>query len=250
MAPRLEKLPAGQTDRIGSVDVASDGASTASQERVRGEAQAWLARERDCVTPEVYSAIEARVAEMLASQEVERLDLESEFDLIRRETLASTQTATAEVARQSSPLTAHLAPLPDRYAPVETYYDLDTATIAAMRQIERDTGLAVMPALARYQSMIERTLTREADSSLPETRVIELRASMRRIVAARAAEIPDIVAERAREDADGRRHIERDDRWIINGDIVSAFADIEQRLLPEARWYLQMHEAGYTEALH
>lgn len=250
MAPRFEKAPISQADRIGSVDIASDGASTASQESVRGEAQAWLARERDCVTPETYSAIEARVAEMLASQEAERLDLESEFDLIRREILSRTQDGVGALAREESIAQLGLAALPDRYAPVETYYGLDTATVAAIRQIEHDTGLAVMPALARYQSMIERTLTREADSSLPETRVIELRASMRRIVAARAAEIPDIVADRAREDADGRRHIEREDRWIINGDITSAFADIEQRLLPEARWYLQMHEAGYTEALH
>lgn len=254
--PRLERnpvKPADTTDIIGSIDVASDGTTNDAQERIRAESQGWLSREKSCVTEDVYDALEHRVAEMLASQEAERLDLEREFGIIRAEILAGSHAKSTELAQEHARETS-LAPMglekmPDRYAPVERYFGLDAPTVTALRDVERDTGLSVMPALARYQSVIERSLVRTADSSLPETRVAELRAAMREHVAARAAKIPEIVTDHHRKHSGASASIDRNDRWIINSELVSAFADIEAHVLPEARWYLQMHESGYTQAL-
>ncbi|HRI36368.1 MAG TPA: hypothetical protein PK765_04850 [bacterium] len=95
--------------------------------------------------------------------------------------------------------------------------------MSAIAAIERDTGISVMPALARLQDRIERSLQRSQSSTLPEDRVALLRSNLRNMVSEKVSEIPDIVSKRVVEREDGTNRIDRNDRWIVNDNIVSAF---------------------------
>jgi hypothetical protein len=237
-----------RTVTVDTVDVASDGRKSVAQERIRTAAKEFLAQERTCLSDALYDSLEDRATAILARQDVERIDLARSLTAARDEILAESALRAADLARKNTGTVSEVA-LPPNYLPVEKYFSLAPEAISQIRELERQTGLAVLSGLARYQVDIERSLALTDDSSMPPTKLEALRTHVRSMVAAQVGKLPEIIRKRSKTGSDGKPTFDRRDRWMLNHELQEALDVIGTSVIPSAQFSILMHSPAYRTAI-